>query len=68
MEIRRYGKERVLIAENNKGIRAIDDVYTPATEENEEHFPYYSSVIFLADNFEEDKLNELYVEEDMKGE
>ena len=44
MEIRRYGKERVLIAENNKGIRAIDDVYTPATEENEEHFPYYSSV------------------------
>lgn len=65
MEIRRYGNQRILIAENNKGIREIDDIYTPATEENEEHFPYYASIIFLADNFEEDKLNELYVEEDI---
>lgn len=65
MEIRRYGNQRILIADNNKGIRQIDDVYAPATEEEDEHFPYYASVIFLADNFEENKLNESYVEEEM---
>ena len=65
MEIRKYGNQRILIADNNKGIREIDDVYTPATEEEEEHFPYYASVIFLADNFEEEKLNEIYVEENI---
>lgn len=65
MEIRRYGKQKILIADENKGIRDINDIYTPATEEEEEHFPYYASVIFLADNFEEDKLNELYVEENI---
>jgi hypothetical protein len=68
MEIRRYGTQRILIADENKGIREIDDVYTPATEEETEHFPYYASIIFLADNFEEDKLNEIYVEEELEGE
>lgn len=65
MEIRKYGNRKILIADNNKGIREIKDVYTAATEEQEEHFPYYASIIFLADNFEEDKLNELYVEEEI---
>lgn len=68
MEIRKYGKKKILIADENKKIRDINDVYTPATEDEEEHFPYYASIIFLADNFDESKLNELYVEEDMKGE
>ena len=27
--------------------------------------PYYASIIFLADNFDENKLNELYVEEEL---
>lgn len=31
----------------------------------EEHKPYYATVIFLADNFDENKLNDLYVEEDI---
>ena len=65
MEIRRYGNQRILIADNNKGIRGIDDIYTPATEEHEEHFPYYASIIFLADNFEVNKLHELYIEEEL---
>lgn len=30
--------------------------------------PYYASVIFLADNFDESKLNELYVEEEIEEE
>ena len=68
MEIRKYGKKKILIADENKKIRDINDVYTPATEDEEEHFPYYASIIFLADNFDDSKLDELYVEEDMKGE
>ena len=50
MEIRNYGKKKILIADENKQIRDINDVYTPATETEEEHKPYYTSVIFLADN------------------
>ena len=66
MEIRKYGEKKILIADENKQIRDINDVYTPATETEEEHKPYYTSVIFLADNFDDSKLNELYVEEEMK--
>lgn len=68
MEIRKYGNKKILIADDNKKIRDINDVYTPATETEEEHYPYYASIIFLADNFDESKLNELYVEEEMEGE
>ena len=66
MEIRRYGSKKILIADENKQIRDINDIYTPATETEEEHKPYYASIIFLADNFEDSKLNELYVEEEIK--
>ena len=66
MEIRKYGNKKILIADENKQIRDINDVYTPATETEEEHKPYYASIIFLADNFEDSKLNELYVEEEIK--
>ena len=65
MEIRKYGEKEILIADENKQIRDINDVYTPATETEEEHKPYYASIIFLADNFEDSKLNELYVEEEI---
>lgn len=66
MEIRKYGNKKILIADENKRIRDINDVYTPATEEDEEHYPYYASIIFLADNFDESKINELYIEEEME--
>ena len=46
----------------------INDVYKPATETEEEHKPYYTSIIFLADNFDEDKVNELYIEEEIGSE
>ena len=65
MEIRKYGTKKILIADENKHIRDINDVYTPATETEEEHNPYYASIIFLADNFDDSKLNELYVEEEL---
>lgn len=66
MEIRTYGAKKILIADENKHIRDINDVYVPATETEEEHQPYYASIIFLADNFEDSKLNELYVEEEIE--
>ena len=67
MEIRTYGTKKILIADTNKHIRSIDDV--PREDENGNKIePYYASVIFLADNFDERKLNELYVEEEIEKE
>ena len=64
MEIRTYGAKKILIADENKHIRSIDDV--SREDENGNNIePYYASIIFLADNFDDSKLNELYVEEDM---
>lgn len=74
MEIRKYGEKKILIADANKHIRSIDDVYVLKKRDKEgniieyESFPYYTSVIFLADNFDESKLNELYVEEEIEKE
>ena len=67
MEIRTYGKKKILIADANKQIRDINDVYVPATETEEEHKPYYASIIFLADNFDDSKLNDLYIEEEIES-
>lgn len=67
MEIRTYGAKKILIADTNKHIRSIDDL--PREDENGNKIePYYTSVIFLADNFDESKLNELYVEENIEKE
>ena len=67
MEIRTYGAKKILIADTNKHIRSIDDI--PREDENGNKIePYYASVIFLADNFDESKLNELYVEEEIESE
>lgn len=66
MEIRKYGEKKILIADENKQIRDINDLYIPASENELEQKPYYASVIFLADNFDDSKLNELYVEEEIK--
>ena len=74
MEVRKYGNKKILIADANKQIRDINDVYTPQTTDEsgnvtqEEHKPYYASIIFLADNFDDSKLNELYIEEEIESE
>ena len=67
MEIRTYGAKKILIADTNKHIRSIDDI--PREDENGNKIePYYTSVIFLADNFDDSKLNELYIEEEIEKE
>lgn len=73
MEIRKYGNKKILIADEGKHIRSITDIYELEHKDEDEniiseHFPYYASVIFLADNFDENKLNELYVEEKIEKE
>ena len=65
MEIRTYGAKKILIADEGKHIRSIDDI-PREDEEGNVIEPYYASIIFLADNFDDSKLNELYVEEDIE--
>ena len=67
MEIRKYGNKKMLIADENCHIRSIDDV-NRKDENGNIIEPYYASIIFLADNSDENKLNELYVEEKIKKE
>ena len=67
MEIRTYGAKKILIADENCHIRSIDDVIREDENGNKIE-PYYTSVIFLADNFDENRLNELYVEEKIEKE
>ena len=67
MEIRNYGAKKILIANENKHIRSIEDV-TREDENGNIIEPYYASIIFLADNFDENKINELYVEEEIEKE
>lgn len=71
MEIRTYGAKKILIADENKQIRDINDTYEEEHYDEEGNLipqkkPYYASIIFLADNFEDSKLNELYVEEEIE--
>lgn len=73
MEIRNYGSKKILIADNNCRIKSVGDIYEAEHKDEDgnlipEHFPYYSAVIFLADNFNEDRLHELYVEEKIEKE
>ena len=67
MEIRNYGAKKILIADENKHIRSIEDIIREDENGNIIE-PYYASIIFLADNFDENKLNELYVEEEIEKE
>ena len=59
-----YTKPILLIAEQGKKIRAINDVYTPATETEEVHTPHYTDVVFLADGTTKEEAFEMYIEEE----
>lgn len=72
MEIRNFGRKKVLIADNNCHIRDINDTYEEEHYDEEGNLipqkkPYYASIIFLADNFDDSKLNELYIEEEIES-
>lgn len=68
MVLLKHTQPNMIISEEGKHIRQVDDVYVEEyTDENgnlvEEHYPYYSTVIFVPDNFTEEQMNELYIEE-----
>jgi hypothetical protein len=68
MKLFSYTKPRMIVADEGKMIRAINDVYVAEYVDEEgnivpEHFPYYATTIFVPDSFTEEQMNELYIEE-----
>ena len=65
-----YTKPKMIVADEGKHIRSITDVYVAEHIDEDgnpvsENIPYYATTIFVPDNFTEQHMNELYVEEDM---
>ena len=65
-----YTKPKILLADEGKMIRDINDIYVPAKyDENgllieEEHKPYYTSVIFVGEQINSlEECKKIYVEE-----
>ncbi len=65
-----YTKPKLLIADEGKMLRAINDVYEAEHTDEQgnlisEHKPYYSSIIFLGDQINSlEECEKLYVEEE----
>ena len=74
MQLINWTKPKMIISDEGKHIRDKQDVYVPEHIDEEgnlvpEHFPHYSTTIFVPDNFTEEQMNELYIEETIeKGE
>lgn len=71
MQVISRGELNMLIADEGKHIKAINDVHTPETKDENgevipEHFPEYSQVLFLANTIDVDKIDEYYVEESIE--
>lgn len=69
MQVIKRSDLRLLLADEGKHIRSINDVYVPEHEDEDgniipEHFPDYAEMIFLGIQVDETKLDEIYVEED----
>jgi hypothetical protein len=54
---------KTIVADEGKHIRSANDTYFK--NEEEEHFPYYTTIIFVPLSFTEEQMNELYVEEEI---
>lgn len=65
MKLFTYTKPKMIVADEGKQIRSVDDVYF-VDENGEKYIPYYSTIIFVPDVFTEEMMNELYVEEEVK--
>lgn len=68
MQVITRGDLRLLLSDEGKHIRTINDVYVPEHTDEDgniipEHFPDYAEMIFLGKQVDETKLDELYVEE-----
>ena len=70
MKLFSYTKPKMIVADEGKQIRAINDIYVAEHTDEEgnvvpEHFPYYATTIFVPDTFTEEQMNEEYVEEEI---
>ena len=69
MQLIKRGDLRLLLSDEGKHIRSINDVYIPEYIDPEtgkvipEHFPSYSQMIFLGIQVKDDEIPNLYVEE-----
>ena len=66
MKLFNYTKPKMIVADEGKMIRSIDDIYYKDEETKEEHLPHYSTTIFVPDAFTEEQMNELYIEEEIE--
>lgn len=71
MKLFNYTKPSMIVADEGKLIRDKNDIYQPATidelgNEIPEHYPHYSTTIFVPDSFTEEQMNELYIEENIE--
>jgi len=62
-----YTQPKMIVADKNKKIKAKNDNYVAEyIDENgnviPEHIPYYSTTIFVPNDFTEEMMNELYEE------
>ena len=68
MKIIETEKMKRLEADEGKKIRSVNDVYKEAyiDEEGnqvEEHFPYYTTLIFLPKSISNEEIEKMYIEE-----
>lgn len=71
MQFINHTNPKLLIAEEGKKIRSINDIYTPEVKDEQgnitapEHMPYYSTLIFLGSQIEIlEQAKEIYIEEE----
>ena len=67
MKLFDYTQPKMIVADKNKKIKAKNDNYVAEyIDENgnviPEHIPYYSTTIFVPNDFTEEMMNELYEE------
>lgn len=69
MRLFTYTKPKMIVSDEGKMIRSKNDIYIPAKYDEQGnliepgHKPYYTTTIFVPDNFTEEQMNELYIEE-----
>ena len=75
MQLINWTNPKMIISDEGKWIRDVNDVYVAEHIDEQtgelipEKIPHYSTTIFVPDDFTEEQMNELYVEETIeKGE
>ena len=68
MTLFNYTKPKMVVADEGKQIRDINDIYVPEHYDEEghlipAHYPYYATTVFVPDDFTEEMMYELYIEE-----